>query len=465
MEMLSKDVDDSGGAFGQHIPSCLHALDVSPSAAFGPTARLTCVAEFAVNAGRAGARPGPSGRSGPHDNHPTKVRWSPDGVSLLTCGADDLSGLAPPSVPVEGADGDGDAGGNRTADAALAPDALWPALRIKEREAVRDYAWYPVADARDPASCVFVTACRATPVHLWDAVTGALRASYLAYDHLDEPTAGLAVCFSADGARVFAGYDGAVRSWDVSRPGRDCDVHVTRRKGKRRRGRGEDAEEDGQGGIISCFAASPASGGLLAAGSYGKTTGVYHEATGEHVLTLRGQRGGVTHARWSPDGNYLYTGARRDGEILCWDVRHARNVVYRCVRASEDSNQRIGFDIEPCGRHLVSGGTDGCLRAYDLTDGSEVGAWRAAEDTVSDWAFHPSASFVPQQERKSGNDVGGVPRGASVSGHRHFRSRADDEESAEGEGTEGADSVQRDREMPTNALRVWDYSCTVIPLS
>jgi hypothetical protein len=40
---------------------------------------------------------------------------------------------------------------------------------------------------------------------------------------------------------------------------------------------------------------------------------------------------------------------------------------------------------EPCGRHLVSGGTDGCLRAYDLANGDEVGAWRASSDTVSDW--------------------------------------------------------------------------------
>ena len=46
--------------------------------------------------------------------------------------------------------------------------------------------------------------------------------------------------------------------------------------------------------------------------------------------------------RWSPDGNYLYTGGRRDGEILCWDVRHSSDVVYRCTRASEGTNQRIG---------------------------------------------------------------------------------------------------------------------------
>jgi WD40 repeat protein len=164
------------------------------------------------------------------------------------------------------------------------------------------------------------------------------------------------------------------------------------------------------------------------------------------------------------------TGARRDGEILCWDVRHTSDVVYRCARASHVTNQRIGFDIEPCGRHLVSGGSDGCLRAYDLANGEEVGAWQAGGDTISDWAFHPSASFVPPGE---GSVVGSVPRGASVSGHRHFRSPADgdddedDEDGGEGRGKGGANNkgiVDGEAGGPTNALRIWDYSCSVIPV-
>ena len=58
---------------------------------------------------------------------------------------------------------------------------------------------------------------------------------------------------------------------------------------------------------------------------------------------------------FSRDGNYLYTGARRNPDILCWDVRAASGIVYRLPRASAGTNQRIAFDIEPCGRHLVTG--------------------------------------------------------------------------------------------------------------
>ena len=43
---------------------------------------------------------------------------------------------------------------------------------------------------------------QAHPVHLWDAVTGELRCSYLGYDDKDEVTAAFSVAFSADGSQV-----------------------------------------------------------------------------------------------------------------------------------------------------------------------------------------------------------------------------------------------------------------------
>ena len=58
---------------------------------------------------------------------------------------------------------------------------------------------------------------------------------------------------------------------------------------------------------------------------------------------------------FSRDGNYLYTGARRDSDIFCWDIRYTSDVVYRLQRDSADTNQRIQFNIEPLGRHLATG--------------------------------------------------------------------------------------------------------------
>jgi WD40 repeat protein len=63
----------------------------------------------------------------------------------------------------------------------------------------------------------------------------------------------------------------------------------------------------------------------------------------------------LAQVQFSRDGNYLYTGARRDPDIFCWDVRYTSDVVYRLQRQTSDTNQRIQFDIVPYGRHLATG--------------------------------------------------------------------------------------------------------------
>ena len=148
----------------------------------------------------------------------------------------------------------------------------------------------------------------------------------------------------------------------------------------------------------------------------------------------------MTGLAWSPDGNYLYTGARKDARILCWDVRGASDAaVYAgCAGRPRIRTSAWGSTSSRCGRHLVTGGEDGVLRAFDLRDGSEVGSWRAARDCVSDWAFHPAAAFAPAEGRP-------VARGASVSGERRFRSRLVDEEEDEEEEGGGGEARARAR--------------------
>jgi hypothetical protein len=72
------------------------------------------------------------------------------------------------------------------------------------------------------------------PLHLYDALTGALRASYRGYNDADEPTAATSCAFTPDGAGLYAGYARALRRFDLSRPGRDCmrlDTWKKRREG------------------------------------------------------------------------------------------------------------------------------------------------------------------------------------------------------------------------------------------
>ena len=76
--------------------------------------------------------------------------------------------------------------------------------------------------------CVVSTQGR--PVHLWDALSGQLRASYRAYNAVDEVTAAYCLAFSSDGGRILAGFNKALRIFDVGRPGRAYTEVVTHKR-------------------------------------------------------------------------------------------------------------------------------------------------------------------------------------------------------------------------------------------
>ena len=67
-------------------------------------------------------------------------------------------------------------------------------------------------------------------MHLWDALSGQLRASYRAYNAVDEVHAAYCVAFSPDGGRLFCGFNRAVCAFDVGRPGRECAQIITHSK-------------------------------------------------------------------------------------------------------------------------------------------------------------------------------------------------------------------------------------------
>ena len=206
-----------------------------------PVARLTLTTEFALGAKRVHGR----NANAPHENFLTDARWSPDGVCLLTAGAEDGTFRVydvPGELPALRG-GVGDAGGEKFDDEMndanetfddenngdtndrLPPDSLWPALRIKAGEAVRDYDWWPKMDAHaDTATCLFASACKAQPVHVWDAISGKIKASYCGRNALDEPVDFNVVCFASGAEKIFAGRNNEIRTWDVTRPGYSGDL-------------------------------------------------------------------------------------------------------------------------------------------------------------------------------------------------------------------------------------------------
>lgn len=108
---------------------------------------------------------------------------------------------------------------------------------------------------------------------------------------------------------------------------------------------------------------------LYAAGSYSGTTSIYTEDEGEELLSLRDHDGkGITQVRFSPDGRFLLTAARRDARIQLWDIRQTREILHTMHRVA-DTNQRMAFDVHCAGRYLATGSQNGRVLLYDLLTG------------------------------------------------------------------------------------------------
>ena len=281
------------------------------------------------------------------------VQWSPDGLCLLTASEDcQLRLFEPPTELPED-----EPPGVHASDSRSAPAEMRSVLQVRESGTIYDYAWYPYMDSNNPASCCFISSSREQPIHLWDAYTGACRASYIPYNHLDEVIAAQSVAFDPSGQRIFCGFERAIRIFDLTRPGRDCEMLATSATRRSRKG---------QRGIISCFAFAPDVPGLYAAGSYSGTIGVYSEGSADGLIVeLSAHTGGVTQCAFSHDGRLLYSAARRDGAIRCWDVRMSCRVLATYERACP-TNQHVGFELRGAqSEGLLSASQDGRVLIFD----------------------------------------------------------------------------------------------------
>ncbi|KAK9524568.1 hypothetical protein VZT92_016951 [Zoarces viviparus] len=355
------------------------------------------------------------------ENYLKGCKWAPDGSCILTNSADNVLRVynLPPEIYSYNWDS--------------LPE-MSPVLRMAEGDTIYDYCWYPKMNSLDADTCFLASSSRDNPVHVWDAFHGEVRASFRPYNHLDELTAAHSLCFSPDGTQLYCGFDKMVRVFYTDRPGRDCEERPTVVK------------KQGQNGIISCFGFSPCQS-VYACGSYSRCAGLYSSQDGSLLALLPTRHhGGLTHLLFSPDGNYLYTGGRKDPEILCWDLREPGEVVFSFKR-NVATNQRIYFDLDQSGRYLLSGDTERVVSVWDT---------QTAPPDGTEELLQPQLRFQAHWDCTNGISIHPfMPLLATSSGQRQFPSPGESEgdSASEGEGGEAVVSPQETRQ--DNALSLW----------
>jgi WD40 repeat protein len=424
------------------------------------------------------------------ETFPQGCQFSPDGLCVLTAASNRLYLYNTPH--------------NNSMVSSSPKQEEWKScLTMETGDSVRSYDWYPHMNSNSPETCCFVSCSRDQPTHLWDAYIGSIRATYRAYNALDEVESPSVVAFSPDGQRIITGgfrTDRMLHIFDLSRPGRDSTIL---KLGKTRR------SKDGQKGLASAIAIR-GQDNLLAVGTYSPGSIYLYDARAQHtqqevaIIQLSGTcivghgkshgrkrkhfvveatsaaataattsdeeedvlnfsaakvkwfqtraRGGVTQLEFSQCGNVLYSASRRSNALLGWDLRklstHAFCPGVSTFATDNDTNQRLEFTLHSS--HVYVGGRDGRVCIYDESSQGLVGT-------------------LDTQKVQGGGCVGGAANGVSLSdstgrtllavacGSRKFPTENDwdcedpySSSTCQEGGSLGLHEVRNNREDPTN---------------
>lgn len=300
-------------------------------------------------------------------------------------------------------------------------------------------AWFPLMTSTSAEYSVFLVSCGRNTIQLIDAYTGKTRATYKAFDHLEQLVSPHSIAFSPDGEKIYAGYNGLLRVFYTSSPG-SCFIEVRTQ-----------SEDFLQRGILSCISFNPVDAKMFAVGSYSKQISLSNEPDDLVFHVLEGQKGGVTHVAFSSDGTKLFSGGRKDPEILCWDLRNLGKVLSVYTR-SVNTNQTMYFDVS---HDVLCTGNDNGLISF----------WKHESEKISPLsASHCSQTSSPQGsatqsylKRHHDDSVNGIclhpslPLLASCSGSRKFPQFTSDDEDERIFSRDIKSSTQGDN----NSLKIW----------
>ncbi|KAI1791381.1 hypothetical protein LXA43DRAFT_973080 [Ganoderma leucocontextum] len=376
------------------------------------------------------------------------AKWCPDGsVALAQC--EDRS-FSPPELLGVSIDA--------TASTSL-PKSL------TQSSPILDYAWYPTASPRDPASFCFVASVRECPVKLLDASDGRLRASYRIVDHRERQVAPHSVAFNVGANKLYCGFEDAIEVFDIHRPGEGTRLRTTPSKKSRDGLKGEFSRTSPRlraqtysvrclsAGIVSALAFAPdVSSDLYAAGSFSPSSpsssniAIFSEANGDVPIMFVGaedrQPGGgagygvrasVSQLMFNPARPFLlFASFRRVDEIYCWDLRGdvSRPVevfsTHPTLPIRNLTNQRLRFDLDFGGNWLAVGEEGGGVSVFDLAVPNSTVGGKGQESGPPSSPMSTPPTMPTLRYDAHGDAVGSVafhplrPLLLSVSGSRHF---------------------------------------------
>jgi WD40 repeat protein/transcriptional regulator with XRE-family HTH domain len=267
--------------------------------------------------------------------------WSPDGTQLASAGADTVVSLW-----------------NVVGRGAGTP-----------RGELHGHSWTVYGVAWRPDGSLLASAGWEHTIRLWNPVTGACVQILQDLDHSD--TVFSRVAWSPDGHLLAGGtFLQGVLVWDVTGGSLRWvnRSHTT---------------------WVRCLAFSPDGTRLVGGGDDGHVY-VWEASDGTLLLRLAGHHGVVTSVAWSPDGSRLATssGLGDSGQLVVLDAYSGER--------EQDMAGHLGVASavtwSPSGEQLISGGSDGKLRWWDLHSGACLWLREAHQGTVHALKVSPDGS-------------------------------------------------------------------------
>ena len=149
-------------------------------------------------------------------------------------------------------------------------------------------------------------------------------------------------------------------------------------------------------GIVSALGMSP--DGVLAAGTFTRSVGLYDDHGNGGTIAVfplqshndreSGEEGtGITQLLWSECSRYLCVVERGSDGIGVWDIRGAGQRLAWLRGRNARTPQRLGAEVT--GHEVWAGGTDGCVRVWELLGTAEGSVDPVWEFRAHDGVFAP----------------------------------------------------------------------------